>query len=194
MPIGEWVLRDACREAATWPSAMKLSVNLSSVQFQKEGLVDIVLDALTGSGLLPQRLELEITESVMLERTEANISTLHQLRALGVAIVLDDFGTGFSSLRYVQQFPFDKIKVDRSFVKDLAQNTNSAAIVCAVTGLAKALNIVTVAEGVETQDQCQLLRAAGCDQLQGYLFFKPAPASHLHFIQKAITASNASAA
>jgi EAL domain-containing protein (putative c-di-GMP-specific phosphodiesterase class I) len=164
-----------------WPADVKVAVNLSPVQFKRGNLVDTVIYALSETGLPPHRLQLEVTESVLLEKSADNLSTMHQLRQFGVGIVLDDFGTGFSSLLYLQQFPFDKIKIDRSFVSELPGNTNSAAIICAVNGLARGLNIGTLAEGVETQEQCELLKLAGCNEAQGFLFGKPMPTSALDF-------------
>jgi diguanylate cyclase (GGDEF)-like protein/PAS domain S-box-containing protein len=179
VPIGEWVLREACRQAATWPSDIHIAVNLSPVQFRSRGIVQTVLAALGHSGLAPRRLELEITESVLLGETEANIATLHQLRALGVKIAMDDFGTGYSSLSYLRSFPFDKIKIDRSFVHEMVERPDCVAIVCAVAGLGASLGIVTTAEGVETVAQLDRIRAEGCTEVQGYLFSAPRPASEL---------------
>lgn len=170
VPLGEWVLREACAEAAKWPSDVKVAVNLSPVQFRSRNLVQIVIAALAHSGLSPTRLELEITESLFLAETEANLATLHQLRGLGVRISMDDFGTGYSSLSYLRSFPFDKIKIDRSFVRDLAERPDCVAIVKAISGLGQSLNISTTAEGVETTDQLDRLRAMGCTEVQGFLF------------------------
>jgi diguanylate cyclase (GGDEF)-like protein len=180
-PIGEWVLRKACADAAQWPANVKVSVNLSAVQFRRLCPIDNVRNVLDETGLPPERLELEITETVLLQGSEDNVETLHQLRAMGIAIVLDDFGTGYSSLSYLRMFPFDKIKIDRSFVHELAKNEHSASIVSAVAGLGRSLRIGTVAEGVETEDQLVLIRAAGCTHAQGYLFGKPCPAADLNF-------------
>ncbi|MCP4615926.1 MAG: EAL domain-containing protein [Bradyrhizobium sp.] len=177
--IGEWVLREACTEAANWPSDIKVAVNLSPVQFRSRNLVQAVVSALAHSGLSPRRLELEITESVFLAETEANVATLHQLRELGVRISMDDFGTGYSSLSYLRSFPFDKIKIDRSFVKDLAKRSDCLAIVRAISGLGRSLNITTTAEGVETKDQLDWLRAEGCDEVQGFLFSAARPAGEI---------------
>ncbi|MGE4167445.1 MAG: putative bifunctional diguanylate cyclase/phosphodiesterase, partial [Xanthobacteraceae bacterium] len=179
VPIGEWVMRRACLDAAEWPGDIKVAVNLSAIQFSKGDIVGLVSEALEESGLAPERLELEITETVLLHKNEDNISLLHALKNLGVAIVLDDFGTGYSSLSYLKMFPFDKIKIDRSFINELSTRTDCAAIVCAVTGLGRSLNIATTAEGVETQEQFTLLRAVGCTQIQGYLFGRPMPAAEL---------------
>jgi diguanylate cyclase (GGDEF)-like protein len=181
VPIGEWILRTACIDAARWPDHIKLAVNLSAVQFHRGNLVDIVTGALADSGLPPTRLELEITESVLLQKNADNLALLHQLKALGIAIVLDDFGTGYSSLGYLRMFPFDKIKIDKSFVAEFSDRAECAAIVCAVTGLGRSLNVHTTGEGVETAEQFELLRAAGCTQVQGYLFDRPVPIGELSF-------------
>ncbi|HMM88709.1 EAL domain-containing protein [Bradyrhizobium sp.] len=179
VPIGEWVLRQACMDAAGWSQNVGVAVNLSPVQFKNPDLVATVKQALKDSGLPAHRLELEITESVLLQNSEATLSVLHELRAFGVRISLDDFGTGYSSLSYLRSFPFDKIKIDRSFVTELATREDSMAIVRAVTGLGKSLGIVTTAEGVETDAQFDLLRQEGCTQAQGYLFSPPRPAAEV---------------
>ncbi|TFV48216.1 EAL domain-containing protein [Bradyrhizobium niftali] len=178
-PLGEWVLREGCKEAANWPSEVRIAINLSPLQFRSRNLVQVVVSALANSGLPPKRLELEITESVFLAETEANIAILHQLRELGVSISLDDFGTGYSSLSYLRSFPFDKIKIDRSFVKDLAKRSDCVAIVRAISGLGRSLNITTTAEGVETTDQLDWLRAEGCNEVQGFLFSAARPAAEI---------------
>jgi diguanylate cyclase (GGDEF)-like protein/PAS domain S-box-containing protein len=178
-PIGEWVLREACNEAVNWPADVKVAVNLSPVQFRSRNLVQVVISALAQSGLSPKRLELEITESIFLAETEANLAILHQLRELGVRISMDDFGTGYSSLSYLRSFPFDKIKIDRSFVKDLAERPDCVAIVRAISGLGRSLNITTTAEGVETIDQFDWLRAEGCNEVQGFLFSAARPAAEV---------------
>ena len=175
VPIGEWVLNQACLEATCWRPEIKVAVNLSPVQFRDAGLVAAVKAALAASGLDARRLELEITESVLLEETEANLETLGQLQALGVSISLDDFGTGYSSLSYLRAFHFDKIKIDRSFISDIALNAPCLAIVRAVISLGTSLGIKTVAEGVETQDQLAGLQREGCSQVQGYLFSAAVP-------------------
>jgi diguanylate cyclase (GGDEF)-like protein len=175
--LGETVLRKACQDAAGWSDKVGVAVNLSPVQFKNLNLMSSVKSALAASGLAPGRLELEITESVLLQNSEATLATLHELRAHGVRISLDDFGTGYSSLSYLRSFPFDKIKIDRSFVQELASRDDSMAIVRAVTGLGRSLGIVTTAEGVETAEQLDLLRKEGCNQVQGYLFSKPRPAA-----------------
>jgi diguanylate cyclase (GGDEF)-like protein/PAS domain S-box-containing protein len=177
--LGEWVLREACAEAAKWPANVKVAINLSPVQFRSRNLVQAVISALAHSGLSPLRLELEITESVFLAETEANLAILHQLRELGVSISMDDFGTGYSSLSYLRSFPFDKIKIDRSFVKDLSQRSDCVAIVRAISSLGRSLNITTTAEGVETIDQLDWLRAEGCNQVQGFLFSAARPAAEI---------------
>ncbi|TPQ40716.1 GGDEF domain-containing protein [Bradyrhizobium guangdongense] len=177
--LGEWVLREACSEAVKWPADIKVAVNLSPAQFRSRNLVQVVISALAQSGLSPKRLELEITESVFLAETDANLATLHQLRGLGVGISMDDFGTGYSSLSYLRSFPFDKIKIDRSFVKDLSDRPDCVAIVRAISGLGRSLNITTTAEGVETEDQLDWLRAEGCNEVQGFLFSAARPASEI---------------
>jgi diguanylate cyclase (GGDEF)-like protein/PAS domain S-box-containing protein len=179
VPLGEWVLREACTEAVKWPTEVKIAVNLSPVQFRSRNLVQMVISALAQSGLSPRRLELEITESIFLAETDANLAILHQLRELGVSISMDDFGTGYSSLSYLRSFPFDKIKIDRSFVKDLAERSDCVAIVRAISGLGRSLNITTTAEGVETMDQLDWLRAEGCNQVQGFLFSAAKPAAEI---------------
>jgi diguanylate cyclase (GGDEF)-like protein/PAS domain S-box-containing protein len=177
--LGEWVLREACTEAAKWPADIKVAVNLSPVQFRSRNLVQAVISALAHSGLSPLRLELEITESLFLAETEANLAILHQLRELGVSISMDDFGTGYSSLSYLRSFPFDKIKIDRSFVKDIVDRPDCVAIVRAISGLGRSLNITTTAEGVETIDQLDWLRAEGCNEVQGFLFSAAKPAAEV---------------
>jgi diguanylate cyclase (GGDEF)-like protein/PAS domain S-box-containing protein len=177
--LGEWVLREACLEAAKWPAEIKVAVNLSPVQFRSRNLVQVVISALGQSGLSPKRLELEITERLFLAETEANFAILHQLRELGVSFSMDDFGTGYSSLSYLRSFPFDKIKIDRSFVKDLTGRPDCVAIVRAISGLGRSLNITTTAEGVETIDQLDWLRAEGCNEVQGFLFSPAKPASEI---------------
>jgi diguanylate cyclase (GGDEF)-like protein len=168
LPLGSWVLGQACEMAAWWPESIKVSVNLSAVQFRSD-LVGEVVRTLQRTGLAPGRLELEITESVLLQDTDQTLATLHQLHAHGVRFSLDDFGTGYSSLSYLRRFPFDKLKIDASFVKDLPSE-ESLAIIKAVTGLAKSLHITATAEGVETLEQLETLRAEGCDEVQGYFF------------------------
>jgi diguanylate cyclase (GGDEF)-like protein len=177
--IGEWVLATACAEAATWPDDIKLAVNVSPVQFRSGTLALKIVAALAASGLAANRLELEITEAVLIRDDEAALDILHQLRAIGVRIALDDFGTGYSSLSYLQRFPFDKIKVDRCFVNDIADPDGSFCIVQAVVNIAAARHMTTTAEGVETQQQLELLRALGCAEMQGYLFSAAKPAAEI---------------
>ena len=174
--IGGWVLRTACAEAATWPGNVRVAVNLSPVQFRDRSLPALVADALADSGLAPQRLELEITESLLLSDDEAVLSMLHEMRAMGARISMDDFGTGYSSLSYLRRFPFDKIKIDQSFVRGLSDEADCAAIVRAVVGLGRSLGMAVNAEGVETAAQLAALRAEGCGEVQGYLFSRPRPA------------------
>jgi diguanylate cyclase (GGDEF)-like protein/PAS domain S-box-containing protein len=192
VPLGEWVLRQACCEAATWPDQIKVAVNLSPVQFKSRNLVQVIVNALAQSGLPANRLELEITESVLLHDNEATLSTLHQLRNLGIRISMDDFGTGYSSLSYLRSFPFDKIKIDRSFVRDLSEQGDCAAIIKAVAGLGRGLGIITTAEGVETEAQLEHVRAEGCTEVQGYLFSAPRTAAEVRsFIDERRASRNA---
>jgi predicted signal transduction protein with EAL and GGDEF domain len=173
VPIGEWVIRQACAQAMTWPSDLQVAVNASPVQFRHKGLVSAVMSALAASGLRPDRLELEITETVLMHNNEATLAILHQLRGLGVRISMDDFGTGYSSLSYLRSFPFDKIKIDQSFIRDLAAKPDSIAIIRAVAGLGHSFGMTTTAEGVETQEQLDQMRAEGCTEVQGYFYSKP---------------------
>ena len=177
--LGEWVLTTACREAATWPSDINLAVNVSPVQFKSGTLALKIMAALAASGLPASRLELEITEAVLIRDDETALAILHQLRAIGVRIALDDFGTGYSSLSYLQRFPFDKIKIDRCFVNDIGEPGGSSSIVQAVVNIAAARNMTTTAEGVETGEQQRLLRMLGCSEMQGYLFSPAKPAAEL---------------
>jgi EAL domain-containing protein (putative c-di-GMP-specific phosphodiesterase class I) len=177
--IGDWVLRQACAEAMNWPDHVSIAVNVSPVQFRNSNLALAVVGSLAASGLPAHRLELEVTESVLMQNNDATLATLHQIRDLGVRISMDDFGTGYSSLSYLRSFPFDKIKIDRSFIGDLAKGDNAIAIVQAILDLAKSLKMTTTAEGVETADQQRLLRAAGCNEMQGYLFSVPKPAAEI---------------
>ena len=177
--IGEWVLTTACAEATTWPENIKLAVNVSPVQFKSGTLALKIVAALAASGLAASRLELEITEAVLIRDDDAALAILHQLRDIGVRIALDDFGTGYSSLSYLQRFPFDKIKIDRCFVNDIEEPEGSSCIVQAVVNIAAARHMTTTAEGVETKQQQQLLRMLGCSEMQGYLFSKPKPAAEI---------------
>ena len=179
VPIGDWVLRKACADAANWPRDVSIAVNLSPAQFKNHKLVASIIAALSAAGLAPDRLELEITESVLLRDSVATLDVLHKLRAYGIRISMDDFGTGYSSLSYLRSFPFDKIKIDQSFVRELASHGDAMAIVRAVTGLGKSLGIATTVEGVQTNEQLELLRMEGCTQVQGYLFSPPQPAAEI---------------
>ncbi len=179
VPLGEWVARQACMEAAQWPEDVKVAINLSPVQVRSSNFVPVITAALAESGLAPNRLELEITETVLLQDSEGTLSTLHQLRDLGARISMDDFGTGYSSLSYLRKFPFDKIKIDRSFIRDLAKHEDSIAIVRAVAALGKSLGITTTAEGVETAEQLERVRIEGCTEVQGYFFGLPRPAAEV---------------
>ncbi len=177
--IGAWALRKACLEAVNWPSDIEIAVNLSPVQFKRGHLLEVVQEALAVSGLDPNRLELEITESVLLENSGERLALLHQLRALGIRIALDDFGTGYSSLSYLRSFPFNKIKIDQSFIREIDTNKQSAAIVGAIVGLGRSLGMTTVAEGVETAQQLATVCDQGCTKVQGYLFSRPCGASEV---------------
>ncbi len=179
--LGEWVLLKACAEAATWPSHVKVAVNISPVQFRKCNLLDVILCVLVDTGLAPERLELEITETTLLEQELEHLVVMRQLKNLGVSISLDDFGTGYSSLSYLTMFPFDKIKIDRSFTKNLTQRADCAAIVSSVLALAAGLDLPTVAEGIETAQQFEILRASGVQYAQGFLFGKACPACEIDF-------------
>ena len=174
-PIGEWILREACREAASWPKALRLAINLSAIQFRHADLAGLVQQVLLETGLTPGRLELEITESVLVDDLPRALLMLRRLKALGVRIAMDDFGTGYSSLSNLQAFPFDKIKIDRSFISDLEHNAQAATIVRAVIALGGGLNLPVVAEGVETRAQLEFLSKEGCAEVQGYLFGRPRP-------------------
>jgi diguanylate cyclase (GGDEF)-like protein/PAS domain S-box-containing protein len=179
--LGEWLLHTACLDAASWPLPIKVAINLSAVQFRKHNLVDIVMCALAQSGLPPERLELEITETALIESATECLPILRQFKNLGIAIALDDFGTGYSSLSQLMMFPFDKIKVDKSFIQNLTKRTECAAIIAATLTLARSLDIATTAEGVETPEQYRLLRVAGVTSLQGYLFQAPCPSAEIDF-------------
>ena len=176
--IGAWVIEQACAQAVSWPQDLSVAVNLSAVQFRGD-LVRTVVDALDAQGLAPDRLVLEITELVLLQQNQSTLSTLHVLRGLGVRIAMDDFGTGYSSLSYLRSFPFDTIKIDQSFVRGLEMRDECTAIIRAVVGLGKSLRMRTIAEGVETAEQLEILALEGCSEVQGYLFSKPAPVAAL---------------
>ncbi|MDG2521828.1 EAL domain-containing protein [Caulobacter segnis] len=195
LPMGEWVLRQACAEASRWPESVSLAVNLSPIQFRDRRLLDTVKGALDGSGLSPQRLQLEITESVLLADNAANLELLHDLRKLGVRISMDDFGTGYSSLSYLRSFPFDKIKIDQTFVRDIPRDADALAIIRAVADLGERLGIVTTAEGVETTEQFDELRRQGCREIQGYLISPPkAPAEIMAMLEAENSFARAGAA
>jgi EAL domain-containing protein (putative c-di-GMP-specific phosphodiesterase class I) len=188
VPIGEWVLREACRQAASWPVAASVAINLSAVQVRNVALAGMVREALAESGLEPDRLELEITESVLLHDTAATLQTLHELRSLGLRIALDDFGTGYSSLGYLRSFPFDQIKIDRLFVQELHAGAESLSIIRAILALGSGLGMTITAEGVETEEQFALLQAEQCPHVQGYLFGEPEPAGSIAAILERLAA------
>ena len=179
VPLGEWILREACMEASTWPEHISVAVNLSAAQFRDASPLKAVTEALAAAGLPPGRLELEITETVLMQDGEAALSALHELRGLGTRISMDDFGTGYSSLSYLRSFPFDKIKIDRSFIRDLTQKRGGVAIVRAIALLGTSLRLATTAEGIETTEQFEIVRAEGCTEVQGFLFSHPRPANEL---------------
>jgi diguanylate cyclase (GGDEF)-like protein len=181
LPLGEWILRRACADAANWPAHFTVAVNLSPAQLKQSNLIEVLDETLRETGLDPSRLELEITETVLMEKSEENLAVLHKIKDLGVSIILDDFGIGYSSMRYLQMFPFDKIKIDKSFTQSMINHADSAAIVSAITALGRALDVETTAEGVETAEQLMFLRTAGCRFAQGYLFSRPAPLAALSF-------------
>jgi len=177
VPLGEWILQKACADAANWPEQVKVAINISAIQFKKGNLFEVILATLVKSGLQPERLELEITETSLLENQEAHLTTIRQLKNLGLSIALDDFGTGFSSINYLTIFPFDKIKIDKSFTKGVLSRGDCKAVVASSLALAKGLGIITTVEGVETEEQLDYMRAAGVELAQGYLFGKPVPIS-----------------
>ncbi len=179
VPLGEWVLQKACQDALTLPAHLKVAINLSAVQFRKGNLFDVVLCTLVESGLAPERLELEITEAALLDNHAAHLATMRQLKNLGVAIVLDDFGAGSSSMKHLIDFPFDRIKIDNAFAQGAPNRRDCAAAIASILALAQGLDIATTAEGVETDEQADYLRSAGIDTLQGYLFGRPRPLAEL---------------
>jgi diguanylate cyclase (GGDEF)-like protein/PAS domain S-box-containing protein len=178
-PLGEWILRRACTDAAAWPEHIKLAVNISAIQFQKGNLFEIIIRTLLETGIKPERLELEITETSLLENQEAHLTTIRQVKNLGISVALDDFGTGYSSVNYLTNFPFDKIKIDKSFTQGVLSRRDCKAVVASTLALAQGLGTVTTAEGVETEEQLEYMRAAGVDLVQGYLFGRPVPISQL---------------
>jgi diguanylate cyclase (GGDEF)-like protein len=177
--LGEWILRRACTDAAAWPTNIKVAVNISAVQFKKGNLFDVILCTLLETGLAPERLELEVTETALLENQEAHLTTIRQLKNLGISIALDDFGTGYSSVSYLTVFPFDKIKIDKSFTQGVLSRRDCKAVVASTLALAQGLGTITTAEGVETEEQLEYMRAAGVDLIQGYLFGRPVPIAQL---------------
>ncbi|MGH7119665.1 MAG: putative bifunctional diguanylate cyclase/phosphodiesterase [Acetobacteraceae bacterium] len=191
--IDDWVLQTACREAAAWPNGLSVAVNLSPAHFLTGGVASSVAAALSAAGLQPERLEIEITESTMIENTEATLGSLGRLRALGVRIAMDDFGTGYSSLGYLRNFRFDKIKIDQSFIRELGRRADCMAIVRAVTGLCNSLGMTTLAEGVETEEQLAALTAEKCTEAQGFLFSRPRPASDVPALLAAFDPKRAAA-
>ncbi len=191
-PIGQWVLRTACFDATRWPNGIRVAVNLSSLQFKDKHLVANVRAALADSGLEADRLELEITESVLLNDSKATLEILHDIKLMGVQIAMDDFGTGYSSLSYLRSFPFDKVKIDRSFIKDLPHDRNSMAIVRAIIGLSDTFGLRVTAEGVETEEQASQLALERCSQLQGYLFSKPIPVAEVPKLIKRLARTSVS--
>jgi diguanylate cyclase (GGDEF)-like protein/PAS domain S-box-containing protein len=180
-PLGQWILQRACADAASWPEHIKVAVNLSAGQFRTGTLFDVILCALVESGLPPERLELEITESLLLQNKESNVLVIQQLKNIGITIALDDFGTGYASLSYLLSFPFDKIKIDKSFTQGLLTRTDCRAVVASILTLARGLQIAVTAEGVETRPEFDLLRAEGVNYVQGYLFGRPRPLAELDF-------------
>jgi EAL domain-containing protein (putative c-di-GMP-specific phosphodiesterase class I) len=175
VPLGEWILNQACADAANWPEHVKIAVNISAIQFKKGNLFEVILGVLVKTGLQPDRLELEITETSLLENQDAHLTTIRQLKNLGLSIALDDFGTGFSSINYLTIFPFDKIKIDKSFTKGILSRADCKAVVASTLALAQGLGIVTTVEGVETEEQFEYMRNAGVELAQGYLFGRPVP-------------------
>jgi len=190
-PLGEWVLRQACRDAAMWPAPLSVSVNLSPLQFKNPRLVELIVSALGSANLPPSRLDIEITEGALMDDTDATVNILKQIKALGVKVSMDDFGTGYSSLSYLQKFPFDKIKIDQSFIRSLETNPDSAAIVRAVTALGESLGMMTIAEGVETESQLRQITDDGCRQVQGYLTGRPLPFADASILIRKLQDNNA---
>jgi EAL domain-containing protein (putative c-di-GMP-specific phosphodiesterase class I) len=173
--IGLWVLREACLRAVTWPDDVSIAVNVSAVQFRDREFCQAMIDTIIETGIAPSRVELEITEGVLLRDTEDTLDILNRLRDFGTRLAMDDFGTGYSSLAYLSKFHFDKVKIDRAFTARICEDADAVAIVRAVVGLSEALGASTIAEGVETSGQAELLRAYGCAEGQGYLFSRPVP-------------------
>ncbi len=178
-PIGEWVIRTACRDAARWPEPLNVAVNISALQFRSPHLATTILSGIAESGLQPRRLELEITESTLLTDHQTTLDVLHQMRTIGVQVAMDDFGTGYSSLSYLRSFPFDKIKIDQSFVRGRADDPTGDAIIRAIAMLGESLGMTTIAEGVETEEQFARIAADGCTDVQGFLISKPMAADRV---------------
>jgi len=192
LPLGAWVLHEACRQAGVWQRAglapLRMAVNISSKQFRQDGLVAIVQQALLAGGLSPSMLELELTESCIMQDIEATIITLVRLKEVGVNLSVDDFGTGYSSMNYLKRFPLDTLKIDRSFVTDITRDPNDSSIITAIIALAGGLGLKTIAEGVETEEQLQFLRQHFCDELQGFFISKPLPVDEVeHFLVPGLT-------
>jgi predicted signal transduction protein with EAL and GGDEF domain len=185
--IGAFVLREACLQAAHWGEKLRVTVNVSPAQIVRNDFVQLVTDVLLESGLAPGQLEIEVTESLFIQDSDTASTTLRRLKRLGLSVAIDDFGTGYSSLSTLRSFPFDRIKVDRSFVTDMVHNSDAAAIVNSVIGLGRAMGLRVVAEGVETQEQVAMLRLIGCHEMQGYLFGKPLPAESYEHVMKPVT-------
>ena len=194
VPLGAKALKAACKEAARWPDGLRVAVNVSSLQFKNCDLVALIAESLAEAGLPARRLEIEITESLLLERGNETMETLRKLRALGISIAMDDFGTGYSSLSYLRNFPLSKIKIDRSFVADLTTATDRAVIVQSIIEIARTLDMTTTAEGVETEEQLASLKSMGCTEAQGYLFSRPVPPGDIPGILARLNASRAEAA
>jgi EAL domain-containing protein (putative c-di-GMP-specific phosphodiesterase class I) len=193
-PITDFVLHRACQDATTWPKKARLAVNMSPQRFRIGNVFQAVSEALKASGLEPERLELEITEALLLENSESVLSILHSIRSLGVRISMDDFGTGYSSLSYLRMFPFDKIKIDGSFVRGIGFGTESQAIIRAIMGLGSSLGMTITAEGIETESEQAFLRAVGCDEGQGFLYSKARPVGDVPLILDALNAAGIGAA
>jgi len=194
IPLGEWILKQVCADALSWPRDIRVAINLSPVQFRSADLVQTVFSALAAAHLEPGRLELEITETALLQDNDAVLEKLHQLKSYGVQISMDDFGTGYSSLSYLRSFPFDKIKIDQSFVRGLGKREDSLAIVRAVISLGKNLGMTTTGEGVETEDQLNVLRDERCDEVQGFLFSRAVPLGETHQLLRLLGSSSNDAA
>jgi predicted signal transduction protein with EAL and GGDEF domain len=175
LPLGEWIIAQACRDAASWPSHIRLAINVSAIQFRRGNLFEVVMEALLQSGLSPRRLEIEVTETALLDHRSEHLHDFRRLKDIGVELVLDDFGTGYSSASYVTNFPFDKIKIDKSFVQGFDTRRECAAVIASAVALAKGLDITITAEGIENESQFAALRATDVDFMQGYLFGRPAP-------------------